>query len=218
MPLFTIEATYRLPAYRHRTYRASTPELACRLAIEDDDWKGEKLDYESAGETFVTGIWKGADNAYASSSIPVPSQFEETDARKVRLFETLFGLLKMLAADARLGRPPAEPWLDRAAWAIARAEAILEGARDPHLPADLPIRPFVLAELHAHRVREQITDIIETDPEFAGLAPDAVTEVDIHAACLAVATATDLSEEVGGAEFRAAIAALGTAKRRRIPE
>ncbi len=34
MPRFTIETTYRLPVYRHRTYEAETVEQACRLAIE----------------------------------------------------------------------------------------------------------------------------------------------------------------------------------------
>lgn len=37
MPKFTIEATYRMPYYRQRTYEASTPEEACRQAIEDED-------------------------------------------------------------------------------------------------------------------------------------------------------------------------------------
>ena len=57
MPVFTIETTYRLPVYRHQTYEAATMEEACRLAVDDDDWSDEKRDYESAGETYVTGIW-----------------------------------------------------------------------------------------------------------------------------------------------------------------
>ena len=41
MPKFTVEATYRMPYYRQRTYDAATSEEACRLAIEDDDWESE---------------------------------------------------------------------------------------------------------------------------------------------------------------------------------
>ncbi len=104
MPAFTIETTYRLSAFRHRTYHAATPAQACRLAVEDGDWEGEKLSHESAGETYVSGIWRGADTAYRSEAVPVPSQFEETEQRKAGHFETLFGLLKMFAADQRAGR------------------------------------------------------------------------------------------------------------------
>lgn len=68
--------------------------------------------------------------------------------------------------------------------------------------------PHVLAELHEHRVRDQIAEIVATDPEFETLMADAITDADIHAACLAVADATDLSEETGSAEHRAALATL----------
>ena len=61
MPHFTIEATYRIPVYRQRTYEPDTLDEACRLAIEDDAWSGQKKDYESSGETYVTGAWPGAD-------------------------------------------------------------------------------------------------------------------------------------------------------------
>ena len=59
MPRFTIETTYRLPVYWQRTYEAKTLEEACRLAIDDDDWSEQKEDYESSGETCVTGAWPG---------------------------------------------------------------------------------------------------------------------------------------------------------------
>lgn len=64
MPVFTIETTYRLPVFQHRSYEAETIADACRLAIEDDDWSHEKHDYESAGESCVTGAWQGRDVAY----------------------------------------------------------------------------------------------------------------------------------------------------------
>jgi hypothetical protein len=72
MALWTIETTYRLPVYRHKTYEAETLAQACRLAIEDDDWNHEKRDCESVGETYVTGIWSGADIAYSGAAQPSP--------------------------------------------------------------------------------------------------------------------------------------------------
>jgi hypothetical protein len=75
MPQFTIETTYPLPVYRHRTYEADTIEQTCRLALEDDDWSNETRDYESAGETIVTGIWEGADAAYRARALPIPAQY-----------------------------------------------------------------------------------------------------------------------------------------------
>lgn len=131
MPEYTIETAYHLPCYRHRTYRADSIASACRKAIEDKDWSGARLDRECATETFVSGIWQGAEAAYSARLIPVPSQFEETIQRKAGQFEILFGILKMLLEDIRVGRPSADEWMVRAASAVARAEAIMAGARDP---------------------------------------------------------------------------------------
>ena len=131
MPRFTIETTYRLPIYRQRTYEAETFESACRLAIDDDDWSDHREDFESSGETYVTGAWPGDDSAYRVTALPVPSQFGETAQRKADYFETLLGILKVLAhaPDGAASDPPF--WRQRADAAIAKAEAILAGARDP---------------------------------------------------------------------------------------
>ncbi len=131
MPVFTVETTRYLPAYRHRTYSADTPAEACRLAIDDGDREGEKLDHECAGEIYVSGIWQGADAAYSAPAVPVPPQFGETIQRKAEHFEIMFGVLKILAADIRTGRPTQPHWRDCAERAVAKAEAILAGARDP---------------------------------------------------------------------------------------
>jgi hypothetical protein len=212
MPAYTVETTYRVPVYRQRTYHAATPAEACRQAIEDDDWSNDKLDYEAAGETYVTGIWLGADAAYSGDTVPVPSHFDETIQRKAAHFEVLFGLLKIVVADQISQRGTDAYWLARANAAVAKAEAILAGARDPDEPL-APPRPFhVLAQLLEDRVRDQIAAIIETDPEFAHLTADSVADDDIRAACLAVAASVDLSEEIGAAEFRAALAALRATK------
>jgi hypothetical protein len=208
MPAYTVETTYRVPVYRQRTYHAATPAEACRQAIEDDDWSNDKFDYEAAGETYVTGIWLGADAAYSGETVPIPSHFDETVQRKAAHFEVLFGLLKIVVADEVAQRRTDAYWLARANAAIAKAEAIIEGARDPDEPVTAPRASHILAQIQEDRVRDQIASIVETDPEFASLSPGAVSDDDIHAACRSVAASIDLSEETGAAEFRAAIAAL----------
>jgi hypothetical protein len=212
MPTYTIETTYRVPVYRQRTYDAATPAEACRQAIEDDDWSNDKLDYEAAGETYVTGIWLGTDAAYSGEAVPIPSHFDKTIQRKAAHFEVLFGLLKIVVADQISQRGTDAYWLARANAAVAKAEAIIEGARDPDEPVAAPRPSHVLAQLQEDRVRDQIAAIVETDPEFASLTADAVSDGDIHAACLSIAARIDLSEEIGAAEFRAALAALRAVK------
>ena len=56
--------------------------------------------------------------------------------RKVRHFEILLGLLKLLLADVQAGRAASDDWIERAISAVARGEAILAGARDPDDPAE----------------------------------------------------------------------------------
>ena len=129
MPIFTIETTHRLPVHRQRSYDAASLAEACRLAVADDDWDNEKQDYESAGETYVTGIWEGPDTAYKGATALVPSHYRETVQRKADHFEVLLGLVKVLCGDDQaLDRAY---WRERAMPAIAKAEAILAGARDP---------------------------------------------------------------------------------------
>jgi hypothetical protein len=79
----------------------------------------------------VSGVWQGADAAYRSAALPLPSQFGETIQRKADHFETLLGTLKVLAQVKDLTAPDLPFWLPRAQAAIAKAEAILAGARDP---------------------------------------------------------------------------------------
>jgi hypothetical protein len=77
MPSFTIESTYRQPVFRHRTYEAATAEDACRLAIADEDWTGQKEDYENSGAIYLTGIWPGVDSAYMVPALALPPGFAE---------------------------------------------------------------------------------------------------------------------------------------------
>jgi hypothetical protein len=97
MTIGSIETTSHLPVYRHQTYDADTVEQACPLAIEDDNWSGEKLDDETTGEIYVSGVWHGADAAYRGATVPIPSQFRETIQCKADHFKTLLGILKVLA-------------------------------------------------------------------------------------------------------------------------
>lgn len=131
MPVFTIETAYWMPVYRHRMIEADTVEEACRRAVADDDWSNAIEDHETTGETYVSGIWIGPEAAYGAPPVRVPPQFDETSRRKTDHFETLLGILKMLAT------PPADPSFDLNFWqacakaAIAKAEAILAGTPDP---------------------------------------------------------------------------------------
>jgi hypothetical protein len=131
MPLFTIETTYRLPVYRHQTYEAASIDEACRLAIDDDDWSDEKHDHESAGETYVTGIWAGESAAYSGAAQPTPCYYAEIPQRIALHFEVLLGLIKVLADQGGIEKPDRAFWLERAQPAIALAEALLAGERDP---------------------------------------------------------------------------------------
>jgi hypothetical protein len=138
MPVFTIETTYHLPIYRQRTYEAGTLDDACRLAIDDEDWDNEKSDVDTSGDTYVTGIWQGADAAYRGTAFAIPAQFGETIQRKADHFETLLGILKGLAHPPTGAVPNPPVWRQRADAAIARAEAILGGAPDPQIDGDRP--------------------------------------------------------------------------------
>lgn len=211
MSTYTVETTYHLPVFRHRTYNADTAADACRMAIKDDEWAVGKFDNDSAGENYVTGIWEGVDAAYRGSAIPVPSHFEETIQRRAAHFELLLGLLKMMVADAIARRASPAGWVERASWAVACGEAILAGAREPDTPVGPPKPSHVLAWLCEDRVRDQITAILETDPEFGGVSADDVTDNDVRTACLTAAGAADLSHEIGVVEFKAALATLGQA-------
>lgn len=214
MPDFTIETTYHLPVFRHRAYAADTLEAACRAAIEDDSWHVAEKDFDSSGPVHVTGIWDGAHAAYAGPPLQIPPQFDEPMQRRARHFEILLGLLKMLVDDISATRPPLPDWLARSAWAIARGEAILAGDPDPEEPVNLPKPSHVLARLQEDGVREAIAAVLDVDRSFEGLAPEAVTDNEVHAACLSIATTMDFSDAVGGAEFQAALAAIRAAHRR----
>ena len=73
----------------------------------------------------------------------------------------------------------------------------------------------LLLALDEASVRQEVRVVIESDPAFAALAPEAVTDADIRSACIAVAEHADLAEEQGAARFRAALRAIREAERRR---
>ena len=171
---------------------------------------------DNSGETYVSGVWQGVDAAYRGPASAIPSQFSEAIRRKADHFETLLGVLKILAHVENLGAPDLPYWLPKAQAAIAKAEAILSSAPDPTgEPDGFANRSHVLVQLGEIRVRDAIAPIIESDSELTQLAADAITNDDVHAACLAVAEQTDLSEERGAAEFRAALAVIREAERRK---
>lgn len=214
MPDFTIETTYHLPIFRHRTYSAETPEAACRAAIEDDSWAIAEKDFDSSGPIHVTGIWDGAHGAYAGPPLQIPQQFDEPIQRRARHFEILLGLLKMLLDYISAARPPLPDWLARSAWAVARGEAILAGEPDPEQPGAPPKPSHVLVRLEENHVRDAIAAVLEIDPSFEAVRPEAVTDDEVHSACLSIAATMDFSDAVGSAEFQAALSAIRAAQRR----
>ncbi len=123
MPTYTIEATYRLPVYRQKTYSASTLEAACEIALHDGDWSAGKEDVDTAGETYVSGAWAGAGNAYRGRALPVSAQFHETAGRMQEHFPALLQDLK----EATRGRTITTELYA----AVVKADAIITGASDP---------------------------------------------------------------------------------------
>ena len=72
----------------------------------------------------------------------------------------------------------------------------------------------MLLRLIEEVVSKQIAVAIESDPDLTTVAASDVTADDIHTACLAVVDHSDLAEDRGAVEFRAAIQAIRTAERR----
>jgi len=141
MPLYTIETTYHLPVSRRRTYEAASADEACELAIEDDDWSCELPDHEAAGQTFITGIWRGRDRAYEGEPVAAPGRFGQTVQRKAELFDTLVRLVREPAQPRGLSRHDFDSWLLRALDAIAVADGIF---RDANV-----VRPREISAIHS---------------------------------------------------------------------
>ncbi len=74
----------------------------------------------------------------------------------------------------------------------------------------------VLVHLEEKSVRAQIAQLIEAD-ETLTLAVNEVSDADIRAGCIIVAERTELTEEKDSAVFKAALAAIREAERRRVP-
>lgn len=218
MPAYTIETTFTLPIFRHGTYIADTLEEACKAALVDDNWESLRKDYDASGEVHVTGIWRGEKAHNTGSSIPVPSQFDEAVQRRADHFEILLGLLKMMVHDAHAPRALPPYWRGKAAWAIARGEAILACAADPEEQIDAPRVSHVLARLHEDRVRSAIVAVLDVDDSFGSLLTDSVTDEEIQSACETTISMVDLSDAVRNAEFHAAMTAIRSAARRLHPD
>jgi hypothetical protein len=140
MPIFTIESSHHLPIFRHSIIEADTVEKACKLATQNDDWSKGAADTDSAGATYVSGIWLGH-NAYEGEGLPIPSQFDETVVRRSVHFDEMLVLLtratQLMPVDAK--DPDISTWLARARTAIEKAEAILADTPDPDQPSVLDL-------------------------------------------------------------------------------
>jgi hypothetical protein len=88
-------------------------------------------DYDTPGDTYITGVWIGADAAYEGESLPVPSQFNEAVRRKADHFDALVAILGEAAQTMGLSPRDDRLWLPRAGSALEKARAIPAGAPDP---------------------------------------------------------------------------------------
>lgn len=78
MPAFTIETSFDVPHYRHKTYQAETLEEALAMNAADDDWSGQKADFETCGDDRVTGAWAGEEDHVGADLMPaLPSSKAE---------------------------------------------------------------------------------------------------------------------------------------------
>ena len=70
MPMFTVERSYLGPVYQHGTVEADDVATACTAALDEaaHPWDNDKVDFESARETTVTGAWTGT-TAYEGPSL-----------------------------------------------------------------------------------------------------------------------------------------------------
>ena len=61
MPMFTVERSYLVPVYQHVTVEADHVTAACIAALDEDahPWDNDKVDYESAQATTLSGAWAG---------------------------------------------------------------------------------------------------------------------------------------------------------------
>lgn len=129
-PCFTVETTFRLPINRRRVYEAESVIDACRLAVADEGWSDAREDFDTSGETYVTGIWAGA-SGYESEWRPIPSHFDESVQRMADHFRDLMLSLDEAAQPGGLSRSDFESWLPKAQVVVAKAKAIIEGRPDP---------------------------------------------------------------------------------------
>lgn len=148
----------------------------------------------------------------------MPSQFDEAVQRRGDHFQILLGLLKMMVHDAHATRGLPPYWRGKAAWAIARGEAILACAADPEEPIEALRASHVLARLHEDRVRSAIAAVLDVDDSFGSLLTDSATDEEIQLACETTISTMNLSDVVSNAEFHAAMTAIRPAARRLHPE
>lgn len=116
MAIFTVEATYRLPIFRHTTYVARDVNHACRQAIADEDWQHQKKDYESSGSTYITGVWRGADAAYVSPAEAVPLEFAGEDGIVLSTHQLLATLNAAIEAWPQFDSDDEVPGADLVDW------------------------------------------------------------------------------------------------------
>ena len=192
-------------------------ELRTALAASDSvpstahDYVIERLDPAGPDDTHITIDLSGTSwefilqdivrRSRTLDHITVVSAFTCTKMRP----DGFGGMAVLITADAIKGKSTHDMLED----------FLAEGAEDdPMRSVACGAGSHVLLALDEPSVKQEVRVVIESDPAFAALAPEAVTDADIRSACIAVAEHADRAEEQGAARFRAALRAIREAERR----
>jgi len=170
--------------------------VAERLAAAPADGSEIEIDFSGTSWEFIF-----QDIVRRSSSLRYVTAVTSFTCSKMRA-DGFGGMAVLITADAIKGKSTHD---------------ILEDFLSEEESGEVGTDTHILLTLREDAVREQIGQVIDADPALTKLTADAISDADIRAACRTVVERSDFSEERGGAEFRAALAAIREAEERLGP-
>jgi len=194
-----------LPAHELRTAFAESADIPSQLRDHLADQIGQISDEDDYVEIDLSEMsWEFIfqDIIKRSPTLDQVSAVTSFTCSKMRA-DGFGGMAVLITADAIRGKSTEDILCE-----------LLDEAEHGALAVAPGFGEHVLLKLSEKSVRAAIPAILETDYTLSAVAADAVTDADIRTACLNVAATTDLSDERGSAEFRAALAAIRAAERR----
>jgi hypothetical protein len=178
----------------------ATTYIAERVAVASTDDTEVEIDFSGTSWEFIF-----QDIVRRSSTLRHVTAVTSFTCSKMRP-DGFGGMAVLITAEAITGKSTEDILCD-----------LLDEAEHGPLATAPGFGVHVLLRLGEENVRAEIAHLIEADETLTTIAADAVTDTDIRAACLAVVECSDLSEEQGAAEFRAALAAIREADQRLAP-